>query len=137
MADRLDVAVIGAGPFGLSVAAHLAHRRVRAFGRPMETWRTRMPPDMRLRSDWDETNLSAPGDRGSIDAWSRAVGEPREEPIPLPKFLRYADWFRETLVPENDPSDVAHLERGGGVLPRDDRRRATRRTRATSSWPSA
>jgi lysine/ornithine N-monooxygenase len=116
MADRLDVAVIGAGPFGLSVAAHLARRRVRAYGRPMETWRTRMPPDMRLRSDWDETNLSAPQDRGSIDAWAKAVGEPREEPIPLQKFLRYADWFRETLVPENDPSDVVQLERGGGVF---------------------
>jgi lysine/ornithine N-monooxygenase len=116
VADRLDVAVIGAGPFGLSVAAHLARRRVRAYGRPMETWRTRMPPDMRLRSDWDETNLSAPQDRGSIDAWAKAVGEPREEPIPLQKFLRYADWFRETLVPENDPSDVAQLERGGGVF---------------------
>jgi lysine/ornithine N-monooxygenase len=116
VADRLDVAVVGAGPFGLSVAAHLAHRRVRAFGRPMETWRTRMPPDMRLRSDWAETNLSAPQDRGTIDAWARAVGEPREEPIPLQKFLRYADWFRETLVPENDPSDVAQLERGGGVF---------------------
>jgi lysine/ornithine N-monooxygenase len=74
-----------------------------------------MPPDMRLRSDWDETNLSAPDDRGSIDAWALAVGEPREEPIPLEKFLRYSDWFRETLVPENDPSDVAALERGAGV----------------------
>jgi lysine/ornithine N-monooxygenase len=116
VADRLDVAVIGAGPFGLSVAAHLARRRVRAFGQPMDTWRTRMPPDMRLRSDWDETNLSAPQDRGSIDAWAKAVGEPREEPIPLQKFLRYADWFREMLVPENDPSDVAQLERGGGVF---------------------
>jgi FAD-dependent urate hydroxylase len=115
MPEQLDVAVVGAGPFGLSVAAHLAHRRVRVFGQPMQTWRTRMPPDMRLRSDWDETNLSAPGDRGSIDAWARAVGEPREEPIPLPKFLRYSDWFRETLVPENDPSDVVGLERGGGV----------------------
>jgi FAD-dependent urate hydroxylase len=112
VADRLDVAVIGAGPFGLSVAAHLAQRRTRAYGRPMETWRTRMPPDMRLRSDWDETNLSAPGDQGSLDAWARAVGEPHEEPIPLPKFLRYADWFRETLVPDNDPADVAGLERG-------------------------
>jgi lysine/ornithine N-monooxygenase len=115
VADRLDVAVVGAGPFGLSVAAHQAHRRVRAFGEPMETWRTRMPPDMRLRSDWDETSLSAPEDRGSIDAWARAVGEAREEPIPLPKFLRYSEWFRETFVPENDRADVAQLERGGGV----------------------
>lgn len=116
MAERLEVAVVGAGPFGLSVAAHLAHRRVRAFGQPMQTWRTRMPPDMRLRSDWEETSLSAPGDRGSIDVWARAAGEPREEPIPLPTFLRYADWFRETFVPEVAPSDVAHVDRASGVF---------------------
>jgi thioredoxin reductase len=116
MTDRLDVAVIGAGPFGLSVAAHLPHRRVRVFGRPMQTWRTRMPPDMLLRSDWEETSLSAPRDRGSISIWARAAGEPREEPIPLQKFLRYADWFRETFVPENDPADVASLDRAGGLF---------------------
>ncbi len=114
MPERIDVAVVGAGPFGLSVAAHVAHRRVRVFGEPMQTWRTRMPPDMRLRSDWNETSLSAPSDRGSIDVWSRAVGEQREEPIPLPKFLRYADWFRRTFVPENDPSDVVGVDRAGG-----------------------
>jgi cation diffusion facilitator CzcD-associated flavoprotein CzcO len=116
MPDRVDVAVIGAGPFGLSVAAHLADRRVRVFGAPMQTWRTRMPPDMRLRSDWEETSLSAPADRGSIDVWSRASGEPREEPIPLQKFLRYSDWFRATFVPEADPDDVVHLDRAAGVL---------------------
>src|SRR5919109_5000961 len=46
MAESLDVAVVGAGPYGLSVAAHLRGRRVSTFGEPMETWRTRMPPDM-------------------------------------------------------------------------------------------
>ena len=116
MPDRVDVAVVGAGPFGLSVAAHLADRRVRVFGAPMQTWRTRMPPDMRLRSDWEETSLSAPADRGSIDVWSRASGEPREEPIPLQKFLRYSDWFRATFVPDADPNDVVHLDRAAGVL---------------------
>ena len=75
-----------------------------------------MPPDMRLRSDWEETSLSAPADRGSIDVWSRASGEPREEPIPLQKFLRYSDWFRATFVPDADPNDVVHLDRAAGVL---------------------
>jgi hypothetical protein len=109
--ERLDTAVIGAGPYGLSVAAHLAGRRVRTFGEPMETWRTRMPPEMLLRSDWKETSLSAPGDLGTIDRWAQEAGEKREEPIPLQKFLRYADWFRSTFVPEGDPSDVVSLQR--------------------------
>ena len=114
MAESLDVAIIGAGPYGLSVAAHLHGGRVQTFGEPMETWRTRMPPDMLLRSDWKETSLSAPGDRGTIDRWAQAVGEPREEPIPLQKFLRYADWFRRTFAPEGDPSDVVSLEGTAG-----------------------
>lgn len=116
MTDRLDLAVVGAGPFGLSIAAHAADRRVRVFGQPMQTWRTRMPPEMRLRSDWEETSLSAPADRGSISIWAAAAGEPREEPIPLAKFLRYAEWFREKFVPDADPSDVVGVDRAGGVL---------------------
>jgi lysine/ornithine N-monooxygenase len=113
MSERLDIAVIGAGPYGLSVAAQLAGRNVRTFGAPMETWRTRMPPYMFLRSDWQETSLAAPGNLGSIDRWARVSGEEREEPIPLQKFLRYAEWFRSTFVPEVDPADVAALERDG------------------------
>jgi thioredoxin reductase len=116
VSDLLDVAVIGAGPFGLSIAAHLPHRAVRVFGEPMQTWRTRMPPDMLLRSDWEETSLSAPRDLGSISLWARAAGEPREEPIPLQKFLRYAEWFRRTFVRESDPADVVRLDRAGGLL---------------------
>jgi FAD-dependent urate hydroxylase len=113
MIERLDIAVIGAGPYGLSVAAHLAGQNVRTFGEPMETWRTRMPPYMFLRSDWQETSLAAPGNLGSIDRWARVSGEEREEPIPLQKFLRYAEWFRSTFAPDGDPSDVAALERDG------------------------
>jgi lysine/ornithine N-monooxygenase len=113
MTERLDIAVIGAGPYGLSVAAHLAGRNVRTFGAPMETWRTRMPPYMFLRSDWEETSLAAPGNLGSIDRWARIAGEEREEPIPLQKFLRYAEWFRKTFAPEGEPSDAAALERDG------------------------
>jgi lysine/ornithine N-monooxygenase len=113
VADRLDVAIIGAGPYGLSVAAHLRSRGVSTFGEPMETWRTRMPPDMLLRSDWKETSLSARGDAGTIDRWAREAGEEREEPIPLQKFLRYAEWFRRTFAPQGNPSDVVSLERTG------------------------
>ena len=111
MVERVDVAIVGAGPYGLSVAAHLGDRNARVFGEPMETWRTRMPPDMLLRSDWNETSFSAPGGEGTIDRWALATGEPREEPIPLQKFLRYASWFREVFVPHADPAAVTSVER--------------------------
>jgi cation diffusion facilitator CzcD-associated flavoprotein CzcO len=110
MPERLEAAVVGAGPYGLSIAAHL-RARARTFGEPMETWRTRMPQDMLLRSDWSETSFSAPGDAGAIDTWSKATGEPRREPIPLQAFLRYARWFRESFVHELEPSPVASVER--------------------------
>lgn len=109
----LDVAVIGAGPFGLSVAAHLAqHHRVRVYGRPMDTWRTLMPPDMLLRSDWDHTNLSAPTG-GSLDHFVAQTGETKREPTPLQLFLRYGDWFRDRFVPDSDPADVSRVEMAG------------------------
>ena len=87
-------------------------RRVRAFGEPMQTWRTRMPPDMRLRSDWEETSLSAPGDGGSIDS---LVGRRR-------RAARGAD----------PAADVPALR---GLVPRDVRPRE--RSRPTSRASSA
>jgi thioredoxin reductase len=114
VAEQIDVAVIGAGPYGLSVAAHLGPGRARTFGQPMETWRTRMPPDMLLRSDWTETSLSAPDDAGTIDRFVAEAGEKREEPIPLQKFLRYSEWFRQKFVGDGDPADVRSLEPADG-----------------------
>jgi FAD-dependent urate hydroxylase len=108
-ADRLDVAIIGAGPFGLSVAAHLRGLAVRTFGEQLRTWRHCMPRDMHLRSSWDQTSLSAPGG-ASLDEWAAATGQPRQEPIPLQVFLRYASWFAARFVPESDPNDVALVE---------------------------
>lgn len=116
MPDRLDVAVVGAGPFGLSVAAWLTGRRTRVFGTPFRTWRTAMPPDMLLRSAWDETSLSAAGGRGSLDEFAAATGTARTEPIPVELFVGYGDWFRERYVGEADPADVVGVERAGGAF---------------------
>ena len=50
--NNYDVAVIGAGPYGLSVAAHLREQslKVIVFGRPMSFWDRNMPVGMLLRS---------------------------------------------------------------------------------------
>ena len=110
----MDVAVVGAGPFGLSTAASLRHVDVLVFGRPMQTWATTMPRDMLLRSAWSETSMAAPDDAGSIVEWARREGIDREGPIPLRVFLAYAEWFRERFVSALNPSDVARLEPASG-----------------------
>jgi 2-polyprenyl-6-methoxyphenol hydroxylase-like FAD-dependent oxidoreductase len=42
---------VGAGPYGLSVAAHLRRhgREFRIFGTPMQSWRANMPVGMYLK----------------------------------------------------------------------------------------
>ena len=47
------VVIIGAGPYGLSVAAHLRAHGVafRIFGAPLDSWRNHMPVGMMLKSD--------------------------------------------------------------------------------------
>jgi cation diffusion facilitator CzcD-associated flavoprotein CzcO len=60
--DGVDVAIVGAGPYGLSIGAHLHafRREFRIFGNPMQTWRERMPDGMQLNSDGFASNLSDP-----------------------------------------------------------------------------
>jgi len=51
--SKCDVVIIGAGPYGLSIAAHLKALGVdfRIFGSPMRTWLGHMPKGMRLKSE--------------------------------------------------------------------------------------
>ena len=62
MSTTTDVAIIGAGPYGLSLAAHLAAANVsvRVFGQPMQFWRTNMPEGMVLKSEGFASNLWHP-----------------------------------------------------------------------------
>ena len=112
----VDVAVVGAGPFGFSAAASLPQHDVLVFGQPMQTWSTTMPGDMLLRSAWSETSLAAPADAGSIVEWAKREGIDRQGPIPLSVFLAYSEWFRQTFVKELDVSNVARLERENDVF---------------------
>jgi cation diffusion facilitator CzcD-associated flavoprotein CzcO len=53
MVDPADVAIVGAGPYGLSIAAHLHDRgiRYRIIGSPMQFWVSHMPDGMQLKSE--------------------------------------------------------------------------------------
>jgi FAD-dependent urate hydroxylase len=107
--------VIGAGPYGLSVAAHLRARGlpVVLLGKPMEFWE-RMPQGLFLKSPWHASNLSDPKRAYTLDRYVAQTGVPRTEPLPLPFFLRYARWFQERAAGDVDPGFVTCLERWGG-----------------------
>ena len=118
MKQNCDVAIIGAGPHGLSMAAHLAARGVdfRIFGRPMTTWSEHMSKGMTLKSDGFACNLSAPSAESTLKAWSARNGVPYADqalPVPLDTFLAYAHWFQKRYVPNLEPVDVASVEQAG------------------------
>ncbi|MEU9480917.1 FAD-dependent oxidoreductase [Streptomyces sp. NPDC048191] len=123
--------VIGAGPYGLSVAAHLraAGVPVRIFGEVMGSWRHAMATGMFLKSTPDATDLSAPEPGGRLSDFRRLHGESELTeltPIPCDVFVRYGQWFRHRYVGDVDPARVVDVDRGpsasGFVVGLDDGR---------------
>jgi FAD-dependent urate hydroxylase len=111
-ANTCEAAVIGAGPYGLSVAAHLKGAGVatRVFGEPMAFWRGNMPKGMILRSPWRATHLSDPNSTLSLDAYAAANGVDSGKPLPLEKFVAYGEWFQQQAVPDVDRRAVRLIE---------------------------
>ncbi|MBQ0848431.1 FAD-dependent oxidoreductase [Streptomyces sp. BH-SS-21] len=111
------VAVIGAGPFGLSTAAHLRARGipVRVFGEPMVSWRANMPQGMLLKSTPAASNIDAPQPGHDLVDYCDAAGVPRlvtdEDIIPVETFVAYGEWFRQRLVPELERVRVVSVDR--------------------------
>jgi cation diffusion facilitator CzcD-associated flavoprotein CzcO len=116
MKQSCEVAIIGAGPYGLSLAAQLAGRGVnyRIFGKPLDTWAAHMPKNMTLKSEGFASNLSAPTSDFTMKAWCGRKGLPYSDqglPISLNNFLAYATAFRERFVPGLENFQVTALER--------------------------
>ena len=116
MSSVFDVVVVGAGPYGLSTAAHLLGRglRVAVFGRTLEMWRDRMPKGMLLRSHWWATNLSDPRRDHGFEQFARDSGHERDYPLPLQTFVDYGLWFQRRAVPDVDETYVSSIERQDG-----------------------
>ncbi|HEX4629250.1 MAG TPA: hypothetical protein VH137_10725, partial [Gemmatimonadales bacterium] len=108
-----DAVVVGAGPYGLSTAAHLLGRglRVGVFGRTLDLWRNHMPKGMLLRSHWWATNLSDPRKAYGFARFFRESRYQQGYPVPIEAFIDYGLWFQERAVHNVDPTYVASIER--------------------------
>jgi thioredoxin reductase len=109
-----EVAVIGAGPYGLSVSAHLSGRGVphEVFGEPMDSWRHHMPAGMYLKSEGFASNLSDPDGRHTLERFCAEEGIEygrQGVPISLETFSRYGLWFQQRAVPTLDTRRIEQV----------------------------
>lgn len=114
-----DLLVVGAGPYGLSIASHAADAGldVRVFGRPMASWRDHMPRGMFLKSEPWASNLSDPRRRYGLAAYCERNGMRARhgQPISVETFASYGLWFAQHAVPDVDERMVTSVgARPGG-----------------------
>jgi FAD-dependent urate hydroxylase len=116
MSDVVEVAIVGAGPYGLSLAAQLRVAGVayRHFGLPMWPWRSAMPQGMFLRSRGSALDLSDPQGTHTLEAFCAQTGRPYRGsglPVALDSFIGYGRWFQSGLGLEVEEVLVTGLVR--------------------------
>ena len=117
--NSTDIAIIGAGPYGLSLAAHLKAQGqdFRIFGEPMVMWRNRMPKGMRLKSEGFASSLYDPGATFTLARYCADNDLPYADvglPVPLETFTQYGLEFQRRFVPQVENRIVTALRRAAG-----------------------
>jgi hypothetical protein len=115
--DVVKVAIVGAGPYGLSLATHLRDAGVgfRIFGKPMQTWRE-MPRGMFLKSFCFATSVYTPDGRDGFVSYSEERGLEAFEPCSIADFARYGVWVQQRRIPELEETTVANVSRKGSIF---------------------
>jgi len=111
-----SVVIVGAGPYGLSLAAHLAAAGIdfQIFGKPMAAWRDMMPAGMLLKSEGFASSLYEPQGSFTLRTFCQLRGIPYKDrglPIPLDTFISYGLSFQQQFVPCLVERQVVGIER--------------------------
>jgi hypothetical protein len=114
-----EVVIVGAGPYGLSLASHLDAAGVsfRIFGSPMGVWRTNMPADMCLKSDGFASDLYDPDRHFTLQRYCRDRGIRYADygvPVRVDVFTEYGLAFQRQLVPTLREQHVVRIDRQDG-----------------------
>lgn len=114
-ATECDIAIVGAGPYGLAAAAHLHAADgldIRVLGEPMSFWDKQMPHGMLLRSPYVASNIADPQRELTLDDFA-SENQPLPRPLALEQFVEYGRWFQQVAFPQLDPRQVARVDRSG------------------------
>ena len=115
----VDVAIIGAGPYGLSLAAHLGVGKLsyRIFGTPMSSWRNHMLTRTWLKSDGFASSLYDPDSAFTLARYCQEQSLPYADvglPVPIETFVAYGLEFQKRFVAQLEETEVTAVARTQG-----------------------
>ena len=118
--DIVPVAIVGAGPYGLSLAANLSAAKIgfRIFGTPMAFWSAiaTAGKERYLKSFCFGTNIDVPEPGYGFSEWSEARGLESFEPCSIQQFVDYGLWVQKRCVTSLERQNVVAIRREGSAF---------------------
>lgn len=111
----IDLAIIGAGPYGISIGAHAEKEKMnyKVFGLPMQFWKEKMPPEMFIRTLIEYTGLSDPDNQYTIKVFAEEKGITLSYPIRRTVWVDYGMWFIKKTNLDIEATHISEIKRVG------------------------